>query len=178
LQRRGLFRTDHERAQLERAGAEVTPEEIREAGPMPLLPVAQLYARDVPGLPVPEGADLLPDDLRRRIRQWEKATGHSYQSLSIADGWKVGGYASWHLTDPHPMVCECGRDMRLLLTIASGEWDGSRVWRPVEDADEDSEFHSYLSPDTPTHVTIGRGYSLWVFRCPDSFEHRHRMTMQ
>ncbi|MFJ7073505.1 hypothetical protein [Streptomyces sp. NPDC098781] len=27
--------------------------------PVPLLPVAQLYARDVPGLPVPDGADLL-----------------------------------------------------------------------------------------------------------------------
>ncbi|TDU01819.1 hypothetical protein EDD99_0196 [Streptomyces sp. 846.5] len=34
-------------------------EEIAQDGPLPLLPVAQLYAADVPGLPCPDGADLL-----------------------------------------------------------------------------------------------------------------------
>ncbi|WP_037604311.1 hypothetical protein [Streptacidiphilus rugosus] len=34
-------------------------EEISQDGPLPLLPVAQLYAADVPGLPCPDGADLL-----------------------------------------------------------------------------------------------------------------------
>lgn len=32
---------------------------IRQDGPLPMVPVAQLYARDVPGLPRPDGADLL-----------------------------------------------------------------------------------------------------------------------
>ncbi|MFJ5218828.1 hypothetical protein ACIP98_29435 [Streptomyces sp. NPDC088354] len=34
-------------------------EDITSSGPMPLIPVAQLYARDVPGLPFPEGTDVL-----------------------------------------------------------------------------------------------------------------------
>ncbi|MFD4671245.1 hypothetical protein ACFWNN_16030 [Lentzea sp. NPDC058450] len=34
-------------------------EEIAQHGPLPMVPVAQLYARDVPGLPSPGGADLL-----------------------------------------------------------------------------------------------------------------------
>ncbi|HEX8869238.1 MAG TPA: hypothetical protein VF821_26495 [Lentzea sp.] len=35
-------------------GAEIVPD-----GPLPMVPVAQLYARDVPGLPRPGGADLV-----------------------------------------------------------------------------------------------------------------------
>lgn len=34
-------------------------EEIAQDGPLPLLPVAQLYAADIPDLPCPDGADLL-----------------------------------------------------------------------------------------------------------------------
>ena len=33
--------------------------EIAQDGPAPMVPVAQLYARDVPGLPSPDGADLV-----------------------------------------------------------------------------------------------------------------------
>ncbi|MFD4637297.1 hypothetical protein ACFWN2_08290 [Lentzea sp. NPDC058436] len=33
--------------------------QVRQDGPMPMVPVAQLYARDVPGLPSPGSADLL-----------------------------------------------------------------------------------------------------------------------
>ncbi|MEV5576743.1 hypothetical protein AB0L06_42530 [Spirillospora sp. NPDC052269] len=118
-------------------------------------------------------ADFLPDDLRRRLGEWEKASGYEYQyELSIADGWKVGGYASWSLTDPYPMICDCGTDMELLLTVASGEWDGGGSWRPVEDAAEER------SASEPTGVVIGRGYSLWIFTCPASFDHPHGLSMQ
>lgn len=123
-------------------------------------------------------AALLPDDLRRRLRAWEDASGHRYHyELSIADGWKIGGYASWSLTDPYPMVCDCGTDMEVLLTIASGEWDGFGGWRPVEDAAEPTH-HSLPAPSNPTDVTIGRGYSLWIFTCPTSFDHPLRLSMQ
>ncbi len=122
--------------------------------------------------------DSLPGDLRRRLREWEEASGHRYQyELSVANGWKVGGYASWSITDPYPVVCDCGTDMELLLTIASGEWDGSGSWRPVEDAAEPTH-HSLPAASYPTGVTIGRGYSLWTFICPTSFDHPHQLTMQ
>jgi hypothetical protein len=79
--------------------------------------------------------DFLPDDLRNRIRAWEESNGNQYyDELSIAIGWKVGGYAAWNLTDPVPMVCDCGADMELLLRIDSAEWDDTGSWRPLERA--------------------------------------------
>jgi hypothetical protein len=118
---------------------------------------------------------LLPEDLDQRIQEWEEETGLSYQyELSIADGWKAGGWADWSLTDPYPVVCDdCGQDMDLLLTIASFEWDGVGSWRPLEDPVMGP---SVPAPNEPTQVMIGRGYSMWIFTCPASFDHPHKIT--
>ena len=102
---------------------------------------------------------LLPEELDARITAWEGAeeetedeeTGLNYQfDLSLAPGWKVGGFANWSLTDPHPMDCaECGTAMTLLFTADSGEWHGTDgSWRPVEEPAE--------APPNPTDVSIGR----------------------
>lgn len=118
-------------------------------------------------------AGLLPEQLRSRISLWEKEIGYRYQSeLSLAPGWKVGGFASWSLTDPYPMNCTaCGNAMTLLFTAASAEWHGpGGAWRPVEEAEAASS--------NPTEVVIGRGYALYVFRCPVSFEHPTSTAMQ
>jgi hypothetical protein len=118
-------------------------------------------------------ADLLPEILRQRIRAWEEHTGQSYQTnLSLAPGWKVGGYANWSLTDPHSMDCAaCGAGMVLLLTADSYEWEGPEgSWRPVEETDSTSI--------KPTDVVIGRGYALYVFICPRSYEHPLGTAMQ
>ncbi len=48
--------TPQERVVVDRGSAEVR---IAQAGPVPLIPVAQLYAADVPSLPRPPGTDLL-----------------------------------------------------------------------------------------------------------------------
>jgi hypothetical protein len=123
---------------------------------------------------------LLPEDLDSEIEAWEEEAEHSYQyDLSIAPGWKLGGFASWHLTDPLPMECDdCGAPMELLMTAASTEWDGgSGSWRPVEDATE-PEFGALQGPHEPTAVQIGRSYSLWIFYCPRSFDHPVQTAMQ
>ncbi|WP_406300083.1 hypothetical protein [Embleya sp. NBC_00888] len=91
--------------------------------------------------------DFLPEDLCARIEGWDAAqekaeqstdgsaaepTGYRYD-LSIPPGRRVGGFASWHATDPYPMDCRtCGTPMRLLPTIDSSEWDGGS-WKPLED---------------------------------------------
>jgi len=118
---------------------------------------------------------LLSEDLDQRIEAWEEASGVSYQyELSVANGWKVGGWANWNLTDPYSMACgDCGQDMDLLLRIDSAEWDGTGSWRPLEDVSTAGP-----APHKPTQVTIGRGYSLWIFTCPASFDHPHKMSMQ
>jgi hypothetical protein len=118
----------------------------------------------------------LPKELDDRVTAWEEAweqeTGRSYQGdLSLAPGWKVAGFASWALTDPYPMNCaECGAAMTPLLAAGSVEWDPTGSWRPVEDPADGA--------NDPTDVTIGRGYTLFVFRCPESFDHPPASTMQ
>jgi len=208
--------------------------------PVPLIPVAQLYRRDVPDFAGPDDADLLqvlwcghdhadetwprvrlywrrsagvtrplevtpepplvldsylpvacivepeqvreyqycellPEDLRERISEWEEEAGepagYSYgDHLSVAPGWKVGGFAGWNLFGPRSVDCdECGTAMTLLFTSDLSEWDPEGSWRPVQEA-VDAE-------SNPTGVTIGRGYSLYVFRCPASHEHPHVTVM-
>ncbi|GIE89097.1 hypothetical protein [Actinoplanes regularis] len=240
-QRHGDFLTAEERAELDAADALELDDLIDD--PIPLIPVAQLYRRDIPDYAGPDGtdvlqvlwcpvdhsdrhysprvffywrdsssvgpvleappeppviselylpvpcvvhpeqvreyqyADLLPDDLREQLDEWggddEDDEGPGYQSdLSLAPGWKVGGYANWSLSDPHPVDCEvCGTAMTLTFTADSADWNGTHCsWRPLEE-DPDT------SPDT-VGVQIGRGYSLYAFRCPESFDHPPATAMQ
>ncbi|MDZ5447888.1 hypothetical protein U2F26_35220 [Micromonospora sp. 4G57] len=238
--------TDEERAEL--PDSDFSEPHDLVAQPIPPVPVAQLYRRDVPDFAGPDGTDLLqvlwcpldhpdegynprvrlywrrsaevtapldaapeppvvndsylpvpcavhpeqvreyqyggllPEELDARITAWEEEaeeetedeeTGRSYQfDLSLAPGWKAGGFANWSLTDPHPMTCaDCGTAMTLLFTADSGEWHGTNCsWRPVEEPAE-------ASPN-PTDVSIGRGYALYVFRCPASFDHPPAIAMQ
>ncbi|WP_041819526.1 hypothetical protein [Streptomyces davaonensis] len=215
-------------------------------GEVPLLPVLQLYARDVPSLPRPHGTDLLQvlwcsfehgefcmpgvqlrwrtaaevrspgetrwppvvsegesfpepcllhpepgvveypapheldDDLAKRIHAWEEGRAYDYQyDLAVAPGWKVGGYGNWSFCDPWPMTCEeCGATMRPLLTVDSSEWDGGTgSWCPAEEPPED-ERPLYPQSHEPTMVNIGRGYTMQIYVCPDSFDHPHLQVMQ
>jgi hypothetical protein len=246
----GVRFTDEERMALEKVSFEVPGKPV---GPVPLLPIAQLYRHDIPGwfaplrspeeagqsgydvaqvlwcpfrhaahdggpavmvqwreaasvraVGVPEEPELmegdgylpepcvlhpeevveypyvgeLPRGLYERIGQWEDTTGHRYHyDLSIADGWKVGGWTSWSLTEPHPIRCVCGESMRLLLTVAGSEWTGTGSWRPLED-EAATEFREFPPRSAPTMVTIGRGYRLYVFVCEESAAHPCRTVMQ
>ncbi|MEU7824840.1 hypothetical protein [Catellatospora sp. NPDC049133] len=248
--RRGERLQLSEAEQLELDGLDTTEPDESIEQPIAMLPVLQLYRRDVPGWLGPDTADLLqvlwcpldhddlgycprlelrwrraadvgavtttppepavlseqylpepcvlhpeqvreyqysgllPKELAVRVRAWEQepaAPPRRYQyDLSIAPGWKLGGFASWHLTDPYPMDCTvCDEPMCLLLRIHGTEWDGgSGSWRPVEEDEQPGEFHSLEGPNSPTGITIGRGYGLWVFHCPTSFDHPHRTAMQ
>ncbi|WP_238007159.1 hypothetical protein KZZ52_37385 [Dactylosporangium sp. AC04546] len=228
--------TDAERAELSDSGSS-EPRELLDQ-PIALVPVAQLYRRDIPDFAGPDGADvlqvlwcpldhpeagynpsvrlyrrnsadigqalaappqpavvnehylpnpcvvhperiseypyraLLPKDLGERIAAWDEA-GSEYQlDLSLAPGWKVGGFANWSLTDPYPVDCaECGTPMTLLFTADSSEWHGTGgSWRPVEEPAG--------ATSGPTDVVIGRSYALYIFRCPVSFDHPPATAMQ
>nr|SBO97558.1 hypothetical protein BN4615_P7074 [Nonomuraea gerenzanensis] len=225
-------------------------------GSMAMLPVAQLYVRDVPGLHAPAGADLLQvlwcpfdhpimpktalfwrstaavtnilntppephtvqfddyvlepclidpeqvteypnplqldEELREQVEEWgarhkkpdndddEGEATYQYE-LSVAPGWKVGGWAGWGLTDPVPQNCPaCGASMQPLLTIATCEWDaGNHSWIPYEDqAAVSSTGYGYPNPSHPTAVHIGRGDNQQLYVCPAAPEHPHTELMQ
>ncbi|AZQ32263.1 hypothetical protein EJ357_01270 [Streptomyces cyaneochromogenes] len=134
-------------------------------------------------------AGLLPEDLCARIDAWEEALEEAEQSacaaagapvcyqydLSIPPGWRVGGFASWHATDPFPRNCPtCATPMHLLLTLDSSEWDGgSGSWKPLEERDLPT--HMYA---TPTEVTVGRWGELNIFACPEDPSHPHLTSIQ
>ncbi|MER7624532.1 hypothetical protein [Streptomyces sp. NPDC126503] len=248
----------------------------RDGDPLPMLAVAQLFARDVPDLACPEGYDLLqvlwcpfeahgpdrtvgvelrwrcaaevgavlvpqpeppvagraecvptpcvvhpervvehaylellPEEVQEEIAAWEEgllddehdeepdpvppahATYEEYAAamaeararepeeydymsdLSVAPGWKVGGFASWHLTGPAPVDCAvCGTAMPPLLTVAAWECDGaSRSWLPVEDREAADDPRVI----DPAGVYLGRGL-LRVHTCPADPAHPHRLT--
>ncbi|MES4904346.1 MULTISPECIES: hypothetical protein [unclassified Streptomyces] len=226
-------------------------------GSIAMLPVAQLYVRDVPGLHAPEGADLLqvlwcpfdhpimprtalfwrsaaevtdilttppeppavqfdgylpepcllnPEqvieypsamelskELREQLGNWDlwQAAGAGVDSsyapypeefywnaLSVAPGWKVGGWPSWGPTDPTPRLCPaCGSEMDALLTIATFEGDDStRSWFPYENPAEKSP--TSFNPLRPTSVQIGSGYKQQLYICPRAPEHPHTELMQ
>ncbi|MGW1785533.1 hypothetical protein ACWCQQ_41565 [Streptomyces sp. NPDC002143] len=135
-------------------------------------------------------AGRLPEELCARIDGWEEVleaeagqgedaeragpVGYQYD-LSIPPGWRVGGFASWHTTDPYPMDClTCAAPMELLLTIDGSEWDGgSGSWKPLED--RGLRPHPFA---IPTGIRVGRDGELNVFACPASPEHPHRWSLQ
>lgn len=100
---------------------------------------------------------------------------YSYQhDLSIAPGWKVGGYASWHLTDPARVDCgSCGTPMPPLLTVGHGEWDGITSWVPLEDR----ESIGVPGAAGPTGVHLGRD-AMRIHTCPADPTHPHRLSFQ
>jgi hypothetical protein len=228
-----------------RAGRDV-PE-----GPIAMLPAAQLYARDVPQLRPPTGADLLqvlwcpfshaqeftlrtalfwragheitdilvnpPEPAAVQIEEFvpepcrihpEEVTEYPRQNynprhpgdgidyelskaldewsldqpdedleyssqLSVAPGWKVGGWTPWSRTDPIDLHCTaCGASMDPLLTIASNEWDSAgHSWIPYQDQDHRPD--AYPPPFAPTMINLGDADNQQLFICSANPNHPH-----
>ncbi|MEU0600555.1 hypothetical protein ABZ484_20270 [Streptomyces sp. NPDC006393] len=208
-----------------------------------MVPVAQLYARDVPDLHTPAGADLLqvlwcpfdhpimprtalfwrsaatvtdilttppeppavksdsylpepclldpeqitecPDPMelsegvRKQLGDWsarqavDAGAGSSSancpeefyrNNLSVAPGWKVGGWAPWGPTDPDPRFCPaCDTKMDPLLTIASFEWDaGNRSWIPDEGQARDRVSSAHTRPEGQAVIDFFRAKGIEV----------------
>lgn len=230
-------------------------------GPVAMLPVAQLYVRDIPLLRPPGQADLLQvlwcpfdhpptphpatalfwrsaaevtyvlatppepaavqyrgyvpepclldpeqiteyphpmelsEDLQELLGRWSTwqaagaAPDSSYASapeefyqneLSVAPGWKAGGWTRWGLTDPFPQFCPaCDTEMAPLLTIASTEWDDStQSWIPYEDQASAARPASDPDPANPAMIEVAGGYSLQLYTCPASPDHPHTALIQ
>lgn len=97
--------------------------------------------------------DELPEELHESGEEWAEGQGIEYhRGLACREGWKVGGWPSWHLTDLVPVDCvACGARTRLLLTMDSGGAPG---------------------------LNVGRYGELRVFVCPTDRAHPVRLNIQ
>ncbi|RST13584.1 hypothetical protein E2C00_17425 [Streptomyces sp. WAC05374] len=97
--------------------------------------------------------DELPEDLFDQAEAWAEDRDTEYHRvLSCREGWKAGGWPSWHLTDLVPVDCPaCGTRTRLFLTVDSGH-----------------------DPD----LNVGRYGELRVFTCPADAAHPIRLNIQ
>jgi hypothetical protein len=107
----------------------------------------------------------LPVDLQERLKAWagqgEDSLPSRYLDGVIAPGWKVGGYASWNVTDLQDTPCpQCASPARLLFVADSSEYDGASEehWKPLDDPDPDQAWE-------PTGVVVGRYGALRIFAC-------------
>lgn len=109
-----------------------------------------------------QAAEIVVDD------SYETAPEGLYTNeLSVAPGWKVGGWPPWGRTDPVARFCiACGAAMSPLLTIASGEWSANnKGWVPYEDqapAALDSR-----SASNPPGIQVASGDHLQLYVCPN-----------
>jgi hypothetical protein len=123
--------------------------------------------------------DELPSALRDELLDMDERLQLNYQyELSVARGWKVGGWPSWHRTDKQWLSCrECGGPVELLLAMDSSEWDGAGDrWQPIEDRglEERAEREAY----EPTGLDVARGGELRVFLCRTDAQHDPVMNVQ
>lgn len=152
------------------------PDVIEAGGHLPSPCV--LHPEKVTEYPAPHE---LPRPLAQRVHAWEESSGLSYQlALSVACGWKLGGWGPWSFCDPWPMECpDCGGPVRPLLTAASSEWDGEGDWCPVEDSAAEAAHRPVHPPlHEPTEISMGRGYNLQVHVCVTSVDHTPLSVMQ
>ncbi|WP_455754323.1 hypothetical protein [Streptomyces erythrochromogenes] len=124
----------------------------------------------------------LGKEFQQQLEDWnhgqESGADFYTDELSLAPGWKAGGWTPWGLTDPIVQNCAvCDAEMTPLLTIASKEWHFRRLsWVPYEDRDVAAVAGSGV--ENSPGVQISGGNHLQLYVCPESPEHPHSDLIQ
>ena len=88
-------------------------------------------------------------------------------SLSVASGWKVGGFPHW-VQDPYVPTCACGDQMEYLLTIASAEFDGGTWHRWLAEEERNvwgGPYKARWAVQCAPDIMLGDMGSMNVFIC-------------
>ncbi|MFE5585835.1 DUF1963 domain-containing protein [Kitasatospora sp. NPDC056531] len=89
--------------------------------------------------------DELPEELNRAVAEFAERRGIEHErDPGRAEGWKAGGWPSWHSTDLIPIDCDCGARMTHLLTMESGDDPGLSLGRY-------GELHVFVCPVDLAH---------------------------
>ncbi|MCX5077824.1 hypothetical protein OG321_35805 [Streptomyces sp. NBC_00424] len=179
---------------------EATVADVLEAPPEPPAVQFSSYVPE-PCLLTPEQVTEYPnhmelsEELQQQLEDWSRwqaagaAVDNSYEVapeefytdvLSLAPGWKIGGWTRWGLTDPVPRACSvCGAEAKPLLTIATTEWaaDGES-WIPEEDQADPPQQLPGTPPGNFTGLEVARGYDLQLHTCPVAANHPHIELIQ
>ena len=118
----------------------------------------------------------LPEEIAHQIEQSEALTDATedgdalaaYQYWwSTATGTKAGGYVNW-IQEAETPVCECGRPMEHLLTVASEEFDGETHlrWCPEEDKNiMEADYDARMRVQSAAGLLFGDAGSIYFFVC-------------
>jgi hypothetical protein len=149
--------------------------------PLPLIPVVQIYLREITEYPT---FDWLPEEAAAAAERLEAVLGedwkYTYDILAVAQGIKVGGWPGaatfWGPAGPGYFRCKCGAALDALAQFDI-EWDEFNIWRPIEDAastTSEERRRTQLAAD----LDIGRGYALQTYYCTADWTHPIARYMQ
>ncbi|WP_374213273.1 hypothetical protein [Streptomyces sp. G1] len=159
-------------------------------GSIAMLPVAQLYVRDVPGLPTPEGADLLqvlwcPFDhpMMPRTKLFWRSAASVTDILDTPPDPPVTQFDGY-VPEPCLLRPEQVTEYPDHLELSKELRGQIENWSPWEIAEEgecpwfahgepDGQPPAGFDPVTPTAVQIGRGHAQQLYVCPAAPEHPH-----
>ncbi len=150
-------------------------------GDVPMVPIVQVRQADAPGVPFPEGTDLLQVlwcpyahgeycyPLPRVHWRNTGAIGDILPTPAPVEGLPKDWYPDPCVVHPEQVTeypdCEaCGGRTEHLLTVASWEFDGEswRTWLPVEDRTGSGWAET---ADNPAGLCLGDAGSVYVFEC-------------
>ena len=109
----------------------------------------------------------LSDDHNKELCDWQDDETLYQYSLSVAPGFKIGGYPHW-VQDAQKVTCACGCEMDYLLTIDSAEFDGGTYerWLPEEEREIwGAEYEVRNSVQCAAGLMLGDMGNINVFIC-------------
>jgi hypothetical protein len=140
-----------------------------------MVPVVQLYARDVPELPFPRGRDVLQivwcPLIHEDQDQWAALPRLYWRTEAEVIAIGVGGYPGWTQPPDWP-DCGCGRRMEHLLSITATEPGGGR-WLPRDEQQNGAQVPlCRVVADPAVEDALGHGMDMgdlggmYFFICP------------
>ncbi|MEV5972256.1 hypothetical protein [Streptomyces sp. NPDC051921] len=156
--------TEQEQQVINRINTGHAPESMPE-GPLPLIPVAQFYARDVPGLPFPDGTDLLQV-------LWAPSEEIEGCSEAVQLRWRLSSDVQEILVEPpEPAYVEQSEHVPAPCVLHPEE---VREFPPFHALDEEQqsqllEGEEALSVDYRSDLSVAPGWKLGGWPAPFTF---------
>jgi hypothetical protein len=128
----------------------------------------------------PSEFSLREEDFQRMNEISEEAAELYQDSLSVAPGFKVGGFPNW-CQDPQIPRCQCGGLMSYVLTVDSNEFDGGTVdrWLSVEEREFwSAPYEKRIQVQSAVGIMLGDMGEMNLFACMQCSPWRYKAVFQ